>query len=414
MTDPASRARAAQRAAMKAGGDARTAALMALERLLASRTDAIEAANRADLGRATADGLEGPLLHRLGLTSKKLAVLREGVSDLATRPDPVGRVRARRSLDEGLELRQVSSPLGVLLIIFESRPDAVVQIGSLAIRSGNAVLLKGGSEARDSNRVLVDCLRDALEEAGLPSDLVIGVEGRAAVAELLERDDAIDLVIPRGSGQLVRNITEATRIPVMGHAEGVCHIYLDAAADPHKAARICVDGVTDYPAACNAAETLLVHRDFVDQMDGVRAAVSEAGGKLVEPSDASDWRTEYGTPTANVRVVASVDEAIDHIHTFGSAHTDAIVTEDKVVAERFLAEVDSASVFHNASTRFADGFRFGLGAEVGISTGRLHARGPVGVEGLLTTRWLLRGEGQTAHDYSSGTRAFRWQDLPIS
>ncbi|MCO4772042.1 MAG: glutamate-5-semialdehyde dehydrogenase [Deltaproteobacteria bacterium] len=411
MTDPAGNARAAQRAAMRAGGDLRSAALLALDGLLDARRDAIDAANQADLVAAKAADLDGPLLDRLALSPTKLDVLRGGVRDLASRPDPVGAVRRHTRLDDGLELRLVSSPLGVLLIVFESRPDAVIQIGSLAMRSGNAVLLKGGSEASATNRVLVQCLRDALQSVGLPSDLVIGVEGRAAVGELLTRDDAIDLVIPRGSGKLVRTITDSTRIPVLGHAEGVCHVYLDAGADPHKAARIVVDGVTDYPAACNATETILVHRDFVAQFQGVREALLTSDGALVEPSTDADWGTEYGTKTANVRIVDSLDEAIDHIHTYGSGHTDAIVTEDEHAARRFLAEVDSASVVHNASTRFADGYRYGLGAEVGIATGRLHARGPVGVDGLLTTRWLLQGGGHIVSEYSRGERSFSWADL---
>jgi len=409
--DEASRARIAQRAGMRAAGAARSAALSALADLLQERRESIAAANAADLCAGV--DLDGPLRDRLHLGPGKLAVLCEGVRDLASRPDPVGRLRLHTQLDDGLELRQVTSPLGVLLVVFESRPDAVVQIGSLAIASGNAVILKGGSEASATNAVLVQCLRDALQVSGLPADLVIGVDGRAAVARLLERDDAIDLVIPRGSGELVRAIQAATRIPVLGHAEGVCHVYLDAAADPGKAARIAVDGVCDYPAACNATETLLVHESFRVAFQLVRDALANNHATLIEPSSAEHWGTEYGTKTANVRFVNSIDEAIEHIHTYGSGHTESIVTEDAVAASRFLAEVDSASVLHNASTRFADGYRYGLGAEVGISTGRLHARGPVGVQGLLTTRWLLSGDGHVVSEYSRGERAFRWTDLPL-
>ena len=405
-------ARAALRGVMAAGSEGRRAALRALARRLEADQERLLAANQRDLDRADAEGVDGPLRARLALTPKKLATLAEGVRTLAEGADPVGRVLRATLLDDGLELRQVTSPLGVLLVIFESRPDAVIQIGSLAIAAGDAVLLKGGREARESNAVLVQVLRESLVEAGLSPELVVGVEGRAQVGELLALDDVIDLVIPRGSGELVRAIQEGTRIPVLGHAEGICHLYLDAAADPAMAARLALDGATDYPAACNATETLLVHRGFLDAFKSVREDLLKHDVTLVEPSDEADWRTEYGAPTLNVRVVDSLDEALAHIAAYGSGHTDAIVTDDAVAAERFLAEVDSASVFHNASTRFADGYRYGLGAEVGIATGRIHARGPVGVEGLLTTRWLLRGQGQTAGEYGRGERSFRWESLP--
>ena len=313
--------------------------------------------------------------------------------------------------------------LGVLLIVFESRPDAVVQIGSLAIRSGNGVILKGGSEATHSNRALVECLREALTREGLPADAVSGIEGRAAVSCLLEQDEFVDLVIPRGSGELVRSIQSSTRIPVLGHAEGICHLFLDASADPSMAAKLAVDGKCDYPAACNATETLLVHRGFLPQLAGVGRVLTEAGVELrADPESRAllpgaveareeDWSAEFGAPILAVRTVADVGEAIRHIHRHGSAHTDAIVAEDPEVQKRFLREVDSASVFVNASTRFADGYRYGLGAEVGISTSRIHARGPVGVEGLLATRWLLEGEGQAAADYGPGKRAFTHRRL---
>ena len=347
---------------------------------------------------------------------------------LAEQPDPLGKTLRRTLLDDGLELRQVQSPLGVLLVIFESRPDAVIQIASLALRAGNGVILKGGAEATASNRALVSCLRDALEDERLPADAVALVEGRKAVVELLAMDDSIDLVIPRGSGSLVRTIQNTTRIPVLGHAEGVCHLYLDADADPAMAAKLAVDGKCDYPAACNATETLLVHRKFLQYLPQVAEAliesnvtlracseslaVIEAAALSAEPATDDDWRAEYGDLTLAVRIVADLDEAVDHIHGYGSAHTDAIVTENDDVAQAFLRRVDSASVFWNASTRFADGYRYGLGAEVGIATGRIHARGPVGVDGLLTTRWLLTGNGQAASDYGVGKRSFLHESLP--
>ncbi len=426
--DPAITARAvrlAQRRLGSAGGEVRGRVLSRLAALLRDESDGLLAANRRDLQEARESRLAPPLLGRLELSRAKLEILVEGVETLAAATDPVGRVLRRTELDEGLELRQVTSPIGVLLIIFESRPDAAIQIGSLAIRSGNGVLLKGGSEARHSNRALVDCMRRAVAGEGLPPAVISGVDGRQAAQALLEHDELIDLVIPRGSGELVRAIQSATRIPVLGHAEGICHLYLDAAADPDMATRLAVDGKCDYPAACNAVETLLVHRDFLPLLPRVAAALREAGVELRADARARescpgavaagerDGATEYGDLILAVRTVDSLDEAVDHIHRFGSAHTDAIVSADAEARRRFLDEVDSASVFANASPRFADGFRYGLGAEVGISTSRIHARGPVGVEGLLTTRWLLEGSGQSAGDYGPGKRAFIHRPLSL-
>lgn len=416
-------ARAAQRRLGSAPGTARTAALERLMRLLEAREAELLAANARDLAAADAGALVGPLRDRLALSASKLATLRDGLRQLAQGPDPLGAALRRTELDQGLVLEQVSSPIGVLLVVFESRPDAVIQIGGLALRTGNAALLKGGAEALHTNRALVGCLRDALAGEGLPAEAVAGVEGREAVAALLELDAWIDLVIPRGSGALVRSIQERSRIPVLGHAEGVCHLYLDRAADPSMATRLALDGKCDYPAACNATETLLVHRAFLPHLPQVGEALRAAGVELradpeaaaqlpgAVPASEADWRAEYGDLILAVRVVDDLDAAIEHVHRHGSAHTDAIVTEDSAAAERFLREVDSASVFHNASTRFADGYRYGLGAEVGIATGRSHARGPVGAEGLLTTRWLLRGHGQAAGDYGPGKRAFTHRPL---
>ena len=415
--------RGAQRVIGSAPAERRTAALRALKDVLLRSRAEIAAANEEDLARAAEEGLSGPLLHRLGLSDAKFESLLEGIDALADGEDPIDRVLTRTELDEGLVLELVRSPLGVLLIIFESRPDAVIQIGSLAIRSGNGVIMKGGREARRSNAVLVDCLRRALEEAGLDPNAVLGVPDRRDVDELLALDDLIDLVIPRGSGALVRSIQERSRIPVLGHAEGVCHLYVDASADAEMATRLAVDGKCDYPAACNATETLLVHEAFLPRLGAIGEALRARGVELrcderargalpwTEAASNDDWGREFGDLTLAVRTVAGVDEAVDHIHRYGSSHTDAIVAGDRAVAERFLNAVDAASVFHNASTRLADGFRYGLGAEVGISTARIHARGPVGVEGLLTTRWLLRGEGQGAADYGPGKRAFTHRTL---
>lgn len=422
--------RAAQRRLGATEGAARAAVLDRLADLLFERQDDLLAVNARDLEAARRDELAAPLLDRLKLSPAKLATLADGVRQLAATArdaDPLGQVRRRTLLDDGLELTQVTCPLGVLLVIFESRPDAVIQIGALALATGNGLLLKGGSEATESNRALVACLRDALAAEDQPVDAVALVEGRAAVAELLALDHLIDVVIPRGSGELVRGIQAATRIPVLGHAEGVCHLYLDAAADPAMAAKLAVDGKCDYPAACNATETLLVHRAFLPHLAAVGEALVAAGVTLKADDEArrhlppslgaeaatdGDFAHEWGDLTLSLRTVGSLDEAVEHVHRFGSGHTDAIVTADAAAGEEFLRRVDSASVFLNASTRFADGYRYGLGAEVGISTGRIHARGPVGAEGLLTTRWLLRGRGQGAADYGSGGRAFLHRELP--
>ena len=420
----ASAARAAQRKLTAAGPEIRTDVLRHLERLLREQEAELIAANKLDLETAEGANLPDPIIKRLALTSAKLETLREGVRFLIDDPDPIGLPSVRRELDDGLILEQVRAPLGVLLIIFESRPDAVIQIGSLALRTGNAVMMKGGSEALHSNRVLTEVLREAVDAAGESPDAVQNVEGREAVAQLLKLDSDIDLVIPRGSAELVRSIQQSSRIPVLGHADGVCHVFIDANADPYMAARITLDAKTDYAAVCNAAETLLLHKDYADGAKLIEALL-EAGvevrgdGEVQAMADGvvaavpEDFGFEYGNFTIAARVVDGLDEAIDHIHTYGSAHTEAIVTEDAATATRFLNAVDAASVFWNASTRFADGFRYGLGAEVGISTGRIHARGPVGAEGLLTTRWLLAGNGHVAGDYGPGKRPFTHRELPL-
>lgn len=417
-------ARIAQRRLAAAGTGTRTEVLRNLERLLREREADLLAANKLDLDSPGAGDLPGPILKRLALSPSKMQTLREGVRVLIDNPDPVGKPLLLRELDDGLVLEQVRAPIGVLLIVFESRPDAVIQIGSLALRTGNAVLMKGGSEALHSNRALTGLLRGAAAEAGVDPDVVQNVEGREAVGDLLTMDDYIDLVIPRGSADLVRSIKSASRIPVLGHADGICHVYVDVAADPDMAAKVTVDSKTNYVAVCNAAETLLLHRDFPTG-PAVIGALLEAGVEVrgdeavqvmaagVVPARGSDFGQEFGDLIMSARVVDGVNEAIEHIHTFGSAHTDTIVTEDAETARLFLDNVDASSVFWNASTRFADGFRYGLGAEVGISTGRVHARGPMGAEGLFTTKWLLRGRGHVVGDYGPGKRSYTHRDLPL-
>jgi len=402
----------------RAPAEARTRALEALAAALVDskvRGQVLDA-NTRDL--ATAIGLATPLLKRLKLDGAKLDTLADGAQQLAARADPLGTVLARRKLDEGLVLEQVRCPLGVLAVVFESRPDALVQIASLALRSGNAVLLKGGREAAESNRALADMVRGALERAGLPPDAVQLLDDRSEVEALLGLERGVDLVVARGGKKFVEHVRARSRIPVLAHAEGVCHLFLHRSADAAMAARIVVDSKVTYPAACNAVETLLWEPGAESALDASVAALWSAGVELrgdvasrsrhpaMKPATEADWGVEYGALVLAVGQVADLDAALAHIARHGSQHTEAIVAQDRSAAERFLAEVDAACVFHDASTRFADGYRFGLGGEVGIGTGKLHARGPVGVEGLLTFRWILRGTGQVSADYGPGKKPF--------
>ena len=379
------------------------------------------AENELDVATAQEAGLEESLVARLVMTPAKISSLAASVRKLADMEDPIGRVLKKTEVADGLVLEKTSSPLGVLLIVFESRPDALVQIASLAIRSGNGLLLKGGKEARRSNAILHKVITDAIPET-VGGKLIGLVTSREEIPDLLKLDDVIDLVIPRGSNKLVSQIKNTTKIPVLGHADGICHVYVDKACNVDMAKRIVSDAKLDYPAACNAMETLLVHKDleqnavlneliFALQSNGVTLYGGPKASKILNLPEARSFNHEYCSKACTVEVVEDVYGAIDHIHQHGSAHTDCIVTEDPEVAELFLRQVDSAAVFHNASTRFSDGFRFGLGAEVGISTGRIHARGPVGVEGLLTTRWIMRGKGQVV-DGDNGI-TYTHQDIPI-
>jgi len=419
-------ARNASRQLATTTSELRATVLHRLADQLELRAPQILAANAEDVLAATGV-VEASALQRLKVDGAKLAAMAQGVRAVATLPDPLNRLQLRRELDEGLELTRVTCPLGVLCVIFESRPDALIQISALALKSGNAVLLKGGSEASRSNAALLDAVQGALLETGLPEASVQGLPDRAAVSVLLQRPDLVDLVIPRGSNALVQSIQAATRIPVLGHAEGICHMVLDVAADTTMAVALVRDAKLQYPSACNAVETVLIHRQAASRLLPALVADLRPRGvdlrgcpacralvpDLAEAGEA-DWDTEYGAPILALRVVADLDEALAHIRAHGSGHTEAIVTEDPGAAARFLAEVDAAGVFHNASTRFADGFRYGFGAEVGISTGRIHARGPVGLEGLLSYRYLLRGSGQRVEDYSGPSgRPFRHVDLPL-
>ncbi|MCM3875075.1 MAG: glutamate-5-semialdehyde dehydrogenase [Thermoanaerobaculia bacterium] len=394
---------------------------------------AILSANAADVESARITFKEIPLapsaLERLKLDETKVDGMAAGIRAVAELPDPSGRVLSRTLLDDGLVLEKVTCPLGVLLVIFESRPDAVTQIGALALKSGNAAILKGGRESARSTAALLDVFAGALASfPGIPAGALSSVAGRAGVDALLALDEHIDLVIPRGGYDLVRHVQAHTRIPVLGHAEGVCHVYLDRAADEAMATAIVVDSKLEYPAACNAAETLLVHRDAAARFlvpllgrlvqAGVEIRACEKTRALapslgLAPATEKDWRTEYGGPIRSVKLVESLDEAVKHVNRCGSHHTETIVTDDKLAAEEFLSHVDAAGVFHNASTRFADGFRYGFGAEVGISTSRVHARGPVGLDGLVTYKYLLRGSGQIVATYNgTNARPFLHRKLP--
>lgn len=395
----------------------RRAILYAVADALEEEKEQLLAANKMDLDAAERDGTELQLVRRLKLTDTKLATLSTGIRQIADQPDPLGVVKAKRELADGLVLSQISVPIGVLMVIFESRPDSMPQIAALALASGNGLLLKGGKEAAHSNAALHKTIGDAIEKGSggkVTRDVVGLVTSRGQVADLLRLDDVVDLVIPRGSNALVSYIKANTRIPVLGHADGVCHVYVDeSCTDVALASKLVLDAKTDYPSACNAMETLLLHRATVPHVAmpllmNLRAAgVKCLGGPSAVAAGlcdvpATQMKCEYGDLTCLVELVDAVDDAVDWIHEHGSGHTEAIVcAEDSDVGEEFLRRVDAACVFKNASTRFADGYRFGLGAEVGISTGRIHARGPVGVEGLLTVKWQLRSKegGHCASEY---------------
>lgn len=401
----------------------RDAALVRVKEALLSHQDDIFSANAKDLARAKRDGAAPAVVKRLLFDEHKLKDVCAGINSLLGLEDPVGRVLLRRELDEGLELTRVSCPIGVIGVIFEARPDALVQISALCLKSGNMAMLKGGSETAESNRTIFSLVHEAAVAAGLPGTCLALAESHAQIDELLGCFGLVDLLIPRGSNAFVRHIMDNTKIPVMGHSDGVCHIYVDVSANLPSAIPICVDAKCQYTAACNAVEALLVHRDvagdFLPLLAGAYAAAGveirgdERVRALIDCKSATqeDWGAEYLSPTIFVRVVDSLDEAIDHINRYGSHHTDAILTEDAAAAERFMRLVDSAGVYQNASTRFADGFRYGFGAEVGISTGKLHARGPVGLDGLVTYKYQLRGHGQIVGDYAEGRSQFHFCDL---
>lgn len=383
-------------------------------------------ANKDDMEAAEAAGEKTPLLKRLKFNDDKLSAVCEGIRQVSRLADPINEVKQRRLLDDGFLLEQVTFPIGVIGMIFEARPDALVQIVSLCLKSGNGIILKGGKEAVLTNRALVASIRKSCEGSPLGSDWLILLESHDDVDEMLKMDKDIDLLIPRGSNAFVRYVMDHTKIPVMGHADGICAMYVDQAADLDMAVKCAVDSKIQYPAACNALETLLVHSAVAESLlPRLAVAMAKNGVTLkgnprvrkyidCEAATEEDFHTEFLSLTLAVKVVDSYEEAVEHIAEHGSHHTDCIITEDEHTARRFLRDVDSADVFWNCSTRFSDGFRFGLGAEVGISTGKIHARGPVGLAGLMSSKWLLRGHGQTVAEYAGAdAKKFLHDDLSL-
>ncbi|MDD1766652.1 MAG: glutamate-5-semialdehyde dehydrogenase [Candidatus Methanomethyliaceae archaeon] len=403
-------------------------ALRAAAKAILEHQGVLLKANKKDMmaGKALLDEgkLSKPLLNRLKLDKMKLVEISKMVDSVADLDDPVGKTLYATKMDVGLELFKVTVPFGVIVSIFESRPDALPQIASLCIKSGNSVLLKGGSEAKESNRAIYQVIKKAVLALGLPSGCMQLVEGRSTVGELLKMEGLVDLIIPRGSNEFVKYIQENTEIPVLGHSSGICHIYIDSTADPKKVVGVCHDARVQYPAACNSMKILLIHEKVAPKLlpkiamslldSGVRLKgctktmkILRSHGIPAERAREKDWSIEYLELVLPVKVVSGVDEAIEHINCYGSKHTDSIISEDRVSVKRFLNMVDSSTVIHNASTRFSDGYRYGLGAEVGISTNKMHARGPVGLEGLVTTKYVLLGSGQRVSDYiGKGSKPF--------
>ena len=425
------RARKAAHILATLSGERRNEALQAAANAIEVRADEILAANEKDCAAAQQAVERGELTRamfaRLRTSERGITDMAARVRDVARLPDPLHRRLATTELDDDLVLHKETCPLGVVGVVFESRPDVVPQISSLALKSGNAVCLKGGAEAAESNAVLVSIWRDALSSfPDIPPDSVVLIHTREDVAQILTLHDEIDLIVPRGSNEFVRYVTEHSRIPVLGHGEGICHVYVHSDADLQKAIDVSYDSKVQYPAVCNAMETLLVHENiaaaFLPRMiaefrkAGVEVRGCErtrqfAGDQEVIPATEEDWKKEYSDLIVSIKVVEGVNEAIEHINRYGSRHTESIVTESHDVASRFMEFVDAANVFQNASTRFSDGFRYGLGAEVGISTGKLHARGPVGLEGLTIYKYKLFGKGHTVASYSKGQRTFKHREI---
>lgn len=401
----------------------RNAILTSVKEALLANKGAIFAANQEDLDNAVKNNIAQSVMKRLKFDGHKLEDVTAGIDELMKLEDPVGKIQLARQLDEELKLYRITCPIGVIGVIFEARPDALIQISSLCIKSGNCVVLKGGKETACTNKILFDIIYKAAVEAGAPLGCMLQAELHNEIAELLSCHGSVDLLIPRGSNSFVQYIMNNTKIPVMGHADGICHIYLDKEADIEKALPIIIDAKTQYTAACNAVETLLIHREIAKSVlptiakelakNNVKIRATKEVADIIscEVMGEDEFNTEYLDLILSIKLVDCADEAITHINQFGSHHTDCIITEDLATAEKFMQLVDSAGVYQNCSTRFADGFRYGFGAEVGISTSKIHARGPVGLEGLVTYKYKLFGEGHIVGDYANGARQFHFEDL---
>lgn len=404
-------------------GDKKNAALKAIAKALDVNKEAIERANQIDIENSEKEQVAMPLLKRLKFDESKIKDAIQGIESLCQLENPVGKVQLKTELDDNLILTRLACPIGVIGVIFESRPDALIQISTLCLKSGNAVLLKGGSEAKETNKILYQVIKQATEEAGMPEGWIALMENREDVNDILKMHQFIDLLVPRGSNAFVSYIMKHSDIPVMGHADGICHTYVDDEADIELAVKVVTDSKVQYVAVCNALETLLVHKAIaprflpqlkaeLDQHQVVLKGCDETR-KIIEAekADEADWQTEYLDYTLSIKIVEELKEAIDHINHYGSGHTDCIVTKNLETADTFMMLVDSGNVFHNVSTRFSDGFRYGFGAEVGVSTSKIHARGPVGIEGLLIYKYKLSGNGQIVADYASGKKHFTHKRL---
>lgn len=403
--------------------EVRNTILANVKAALLKNQDMIFEANKKDMEYAQKNGIADSVRKRLKFDAQKLKDVTDGINQLIQLPDPIGQTLIQKELDEGLRLYRISCPIGVIGIIFEARPDALVQISSLCMKSGNCAVLKGGKETANTNKALFDIIYQTAIASGAPEGCMFQAEGHSEIDELLECNKNVDLLIPRGSNQFVQYIMNHTKIPVMGHADGICHTYVDKDADLEKAVKIIIDAKTQYTAACNATETLLVDRaiaktalpKFAKELEQVHVKLrgTEEVKDIIacETMQENEFNTEYLDLVLSVKIVDGVEEAVKHINTYGSHHTDCIITENKETAERFMQLVDSAGVYMNCSTRFADGFRYGFGAEVGISTSKIHARGPVGLEGLTTYKYKLYGNGQIVDDYAQGRKQFHFKNL---
>ena len=414
MQDIGKRARASSRAMARASSEQKNQVLLHIAKLIREQSAQIQKVNQGDIERAKSGGQEAAFIDRLSMTSKTIETMALGLEQIAALEDPVGKISALKKQVSGIELGQMRVPLGVIGIIYESRPNVTIDAAALCLKSGNAVILRGGSEAIDSNTMLAKIIQDGLAAAGLPTDAVqvVTTTDRSAVGEMITMNEYIDVIVPRGGKSLIARLMAEARVPMIKHLDGICHTYIDADVDVEMAIRVCDNAKTQRYAPCNAMETLLVNKEVgskvlpvlckIYQDKGVelrvdaltRKTLEDAGFKDLVDAKEEDWQTEYLAPILSIKTVVNIDEAMNHIEQYGSKHTDAIITSNKITADRFLREVDSASVMVNASTRFADGFEYGLGAEIGISNDKLHARGPVGLDGLTSLKYIVMGHGE--------------------